>query len=204
MSETTREEQEGQWCELTRNLFGKHPTGCLSQQVFRAWINCLPYAAVELLLLRGAEESVEVFMQRRNDEEFPSCWAPTGSVVLPGESLEQKLEFIRLNELGGVTVSAPQMIGVTSVRRSDGRRQHSDNRIYICWLREPWTERLATETAGRFFPLDNPPGEARHLEYWEMLIKWLKFQRWLAHIERLKACVPPDGCIPPIIFETHT
>ena len=181
------------WCEITEKL--GFPVSLMPKEMFHTWVKCLPNNPVELCILRrGNYGKFMVGLAHRDDQEFPDCYHTPGSVILPGETLHEKIGKLLKREMDGVKVTEPQLIGIYSHRGPDTTRQHEDCFLFSVKLDQEWTEELEASTKCKFFYLDQIPENtlSTHKEYIEMLKLWLEGQerqsRAIAAIGRM-----PDG-----------
>lgn len=156
-------------------LFGK----CMPKDLFHWWVANLPNSPVELMILRNVgtvgNPQYEILLIHRDDPEFPDCWHTPGSVILPGETVEQKLQALLKREVEGLQVSTPQFVTLFQHRAAGTSRSHEDCFLFTCLLRDKWTKKLENLTRGKFFPIGAPPANTlpTHKEYLEQLQEWL-------------------------------
>lgn len=164
--------------ELIRRFAGTHPVEKLPRSVFHSWVTNLPNSPVELGILRQGDHGYEILLAQRapDDKEFPGepfHWP--GSVILPGQTIEQKLQAILDREVAGATVTPPLFINIYQHVVPGSYRQHEICLLFTCLLQSEWNEVMSAKTRAQFFPLDEIPENtiASHKDYCYTLRYWL-------------------------------
>jgi ADP-ribose pyrophosphatase YjhB (NUDIX family) len=148
-------------------------------------------AADEMPCYRVAGQYEILLAQRApNDTEFPGePWHWPGSVILPGQTIGQKLQAILDREVAGATVTAPQFVTIYEHVVPDSYRKHEDCFLHACLLEGEWNEEMSVKTRARFFPLNEIPENTieSHKEYCRILDEWLLIKDAMESADSLRA-----------------
>lgn len=159
----------------------------LPSELFHWWVANLPNSPVELAILRQQDKGYEILLARRlpDDKEFPGePWHLPGSVILPGQTIEQKLQAILNREVASATVTTPQFVTIYQHVVPGSYRQHEICLLHACLLQGEWNEAMSAKTRARFFPLNQIPENtiAIHQDYMVILRNWLRLKKGLWNV----------------------
>lgn len=154
-------------------LLGKL-TWPVDSRVFDALCENFSVTPVELVVLRESREGPEVFMIYRKDRFFTG-WHSTGSIILPGRTVDFVLRDIITREVG-ISLAAPhfEFVRFRQFMKGNGPNQSARGQevSLIHVLRLPKEVEVSLNAERKFFPLSKLPEDL--LQHHKMVLADVK------------------------------
>lgn len=124
-------------------------------ELFNALARVTVSIAIEAVCFRSNSytKRLEVYLTQRSQDDiaYPGQWHCPGSVLWPGETVEDVFERLRMGEFGGNPLS-PRF--VANVNNPSEARGHFFSVVYLCDLKQKWG---LIGSKGKWFPVDKIP-----------------------------------------------